>query len=87
MQITAWHIILLFFGFFIQHLVSDGLKLVCYYGSWAIYREEPTIFTPNMLDQSGCTHIIYSFAGLDEKTGKIVSLDTKMDLDQGRFDQ
>lgn len=36
-----------------------------------------------MLDQSGCTHMIYSFAGLDERTGKIVSLDNKMDLEQG----
>lgn len=62
---------------------KNDLKLVCYYGSWAIYRKEPTSFTPSMLDKTGCTHMIYSFAGLDEKTGKITSLDVKMDLEQG----
>ncbi len=56
---------------------------MCYYGAWAIYRDAPMNFGPDKLDGLGCTHIIYSFAGLDNQTYEIVSLDPKMDIEEG----
>ena len=63
---------------------AKDYKLVCYYGAWAIYRDAPMNFGPDKLDGLGCTHIIYSFAGLDNQTYEIVSLDPKMDIEEGK---
>ena len=58
-------------------------KIVCYFGGWAIYRDEPMSFSPEDMDANMCTHFIYSFAGLDEDTFKIKSLDPKVDIEEG----
>ena len=62
--------------------VSDHSKVVvCYWGTWANYRPGRGKFTPENVDPSLCTHLIYSFVGLEEKTSTIKSLDTWMDLE------
>ena len=40
-------------------------------------------FGPDKLEGAGCTHIIYSFAGLDNQTYEIISLDPKLDFEYG----
>jgi len=62
--------------------VNDHSKVVvCYWGTWANYRPGKGKFTPEDIDPSLCTHLIYSFVGLEEKTSTIKSLDTWMDLE------
>ena len=61
-------------------------KIVCYYEAWAVYRKAPFNFGVSDIDPFACTHIIYSFAGLDNKTLTIVSLDKEEDIVKGRFD-
>ncbi|KAI1296888.1 putative chitinase 2 [Halotydeus destructor] len=39
-------------------------KMVCYYGSWAVYRPEKGKYPVENIDPFLCTHIIYSFTGL-----------------------
>ena len=58
---------------------------MCYYGAWAYYRDAPMNFAPDQLDGVGCTHIIYSFAGLDNQTYQIVSFDPKLDIEDGKL--
>ena len=55
-------------------------KVVCYWGTWANYRPNDGKFTPESIDPSLCTHLIYSFVGLDADTNTIKSLDPWMDL-------
>lgn len=62
-------------------VVGHGKKVVCYWGTWANYRPTEGKFTPEHVDGSLCTHLIYSFAGLDTKKWAIKSLDTWMDLE------
>jgi len=57
-------------------------KVVCYWGTWANYRPKEGKFTPESVDGSLCTHLIYSFAGLDGSKNIIKSLDTWMDLEK-----
>jgi chitinase len=38
---------------------------VCYYTNWAQYRNGPGRFYPENIDPNLCTHIIYSFAKLE----------------------
>jgi len=56
-------------------------KVVCYWGTWANYRPEGGKFTPEHVDPTLCTHLIYSFAGLDSSNWTIKSLDPWMDLE------
>ena len=70
------------------HLVASEtnaslFQVVCYWGTWANYRPNNGKFTPEDIDPSLCTNLIYSFAGLDSETSTIKSLDPWMDLDDG----
>jgi len=38
--------------------------MVCYYGSWAVYRPGNGKFDVENIDPFICTHIVYGFAGL-----------------------
>ena len=54
--------------------------VVCYFGSWAFYRPKEGKFTISNIDPKLCTHVVYAFAGLDETSHKIRSLDPNLDL-------
>jgi chitinase len=59
--------------------IADKKKMVCYYGSWAVYRPGAGKFDVEDLDPFICTHIIYGFAGLGYDN-TIISLDPYNDL-------
>lgn len=50
-------------------------KVVCYYGSWATYRDSPVTYKVEDIPANLCTHIIYSFLGVDENTWEVKVLD------------
>ncbi|CAG9764757.1 unnamed protein product [Ceutorhynchus assimilis] len=54
--------------------------VVCYLGTWAVYRPGRGSFAIENLEPSLCTHVIYSFAGLNIKEDSIKSLDPWQDL-------
>lgn len=56
--------------------------VVCYVGTWAVYRPTRGSFTLEHIDPSLCTHLIYSFAGLNVTTDGIRSLDPWQDLSE-----
>jgi len=65
---------------------SHNSKVVCYWGTWSNYRPNAGKFTPENINPKLCTHIIYSFAGLEgssnsENPWSIKSLDPWMDLE------
>jgi len=62
---------------------SHNKKVVCYWGTWANYRPDGGKFTPENIDPTLCTHVIYSFAGLENHNWTIKSLDPWMDLESG----
>ena len=62
---------------------EEDYKVVCYYGAWSVYRPPPFNFGVDDIDPYSCTHLIYSFAGLDETSLTIKSLDTEEDIVKG----
>ena len=42
-----------------------SLKRVCYYTNWAQYRPSGAKFTPENVDATLCSHIIYAFAKME----------------------
>ncbi|KAK8763414.1 hypothetical protein V5799_033976 [Amblyomma americanum] len=59
----------------------DGPKVVCYFTSWSIYRDDRGRFAPEDIDPKVCTHIMYAFATLDSATLLISMADPWADED------
>ncbi|XP_015593689.1 chitinase-3-like protein 1 [Cephus cinctus] len=57
-------------------------KIVCYFGSWSVYRLGNGKFDVSKIDPTLCTHMIYSFVGLTSN-GEIKILDSWTDVDDG----
>ncbi|CAD7079161.1 unnamed protein product [Hermetia illucens] len=57
-------------------------KIVCYYGSWAYYRQGIGKVAPTDLNAKLCTHIIYTFVGLNE-AAEVKLLDPWLDISLG----
>lgn len=66
-----------FFIFCFQ--VRSQKALLCYYGTWAVYRPGNGKFDVENIDPHVCTHIVYSFAGLGPDN-RIKVLDAWNDL-------
>jgi len=60
----------------ISYKATSAGKVVCYYGSWASYRPGNGKCEPENVDPFICTHLIYSFIGLDPETNQVKHLDT-----------
>lgn len=60
---------------------NHGKVVVCYVATWAVYRPEGGKFPLDSLDPALCTHLVYSFAGLNETSSSIRSLDPWQDLE------
>ncbi|XP_025830366.1 endochitinase-like [Agrilus planipennis] len=77
------------------HLVLCGAALTavvdsrgvvgCYYESWAIKRAGIGSFGTNDIDPSLCTHVYYSFIGLNNVTQDIEILNPDVDVNRGGF--
>ncbi|XP_015585084.1 acidic mammalian chitinase isoform X2 [Cephus cinctus] len=59
-----------------------GHVILCYYGSWAVYRPGNGLFDPEHMDPTICTHIIYAFIGVSAN-GWITIFDPWADLPEG----
>lgn len=58
--------------------------IVCYLGSWSVYRPSLAKFTPENINPFLCTHIIYAFAGLSSKY-ELRPFDSYNDITQGGY--
>ncbi|XP_032672455.1 probable chitinase 2 [Odontomachus brunneus] len=56
--------------------------VVCYVASWATYRPSYGAFSVENLRPEHCTHLVYSFAGLDTATWSIKSTDPWTDIEK-----
>jgi len=59
--------------------------VACYVASWAVYRPGPGKFSVEDIDPTLCTHVIYTFAGLNNQTHQIMSLDPEYDINNGAY--
>lgn len=45
-------------------ILTTESVMVCYYGSWAVYRQGDGKFDVEDIDPGLCSHLIFGFAGL-----------------------
>lgn len=83
-------IILSFINIIFIECVSSAVtyqqrKIVCYYSGWAVYRNDPMSYDIEHIPGDLCTHIIYSFVGLDTKTYLLRSIDPEYDFEKSLY--
>lgn len=59
-------IFLINFQFFSLFLSVSSYKLICYFTSWAQYRQGQGRFVAEAIDPHLCSHIIYAFANVKD---------------------
>ncbi len=69
------------------HDDPNGFKVVCYFTNWAWYRPGDGKYTPDDIDESLCTHIVYGFAVLDRETSTIKTHDSWADIDNRFYER
>ncbi|XP_059062527.1 probable chitinase 2 [Achroia grisella] len=68
---------------------THGKAVVCYVATWAAYRKGDGSFNVNQLNPQLCTHLVYSFAGLNPDTNGIKIMDPWLDIEKesGAYNQ
>uniref|UniRef100_A0A182QY58 chitinase n=1 Tax=Anopheles farauti TaxID=69004 RepID=A0A182QY58_9DIPT len=66
---------------------NGDYKVVCYFTNWAWYRQGDGKYTPDDIDSTLCTHIVYGFAVLDRETLTIKTHDSWADIDNRFYER
>ncbi|XP_058056417.1 probable chitinase 10 [Anopheles bellator] len=66
---------------------NNDFKVVCYFTNWAWYRQGDGKYTPDDIDSTLCTHIVYGFAVLDRESLTIKTHDSWADIDNRFYER
>lgn len=57
---------------------QEKAKIVCYFSSWAYSRPDEGEYHIEDIPGEMCTHIIYSFVGLDDRDWSVLLIDPEV---------
>ena len=65
------------------NILIESYKLVCYYSNWAYNQEKPHNYYVEDIPPEQCTHLLYAFTGVNDKTWELSILDKSHNVDHG----
>lgn len=68
-----------------NHINAEPDKVICYHGTWSVYRLGNGRFIIEDIDPFICTHLIYTFVGINPIDGTVVLLDEPLDIEEEGF--
>ena len=60
-------------------------KVICFYPNWSFWRKTMGKFTPNDIDPSLCTHIVYAYAVMDKDNLIVKPGDEWLDVEKNNI--
>ncbi|GAB6023221.1 Chitinase 5 [Chamberlinius hualienensis] len=78
-------LLVIFNGLATKTNAVDGKNIVCYYSSWSAHRPDLGSYAIDDIPINMCTHLVYSFIGLNNRTWELLVLDPANDISKGGY--